>query len=93
MRSTLSGSKTVFVTGNPINIRVAANVRAEMARYGVSQTSLAKAINRSQQALSRRLCGQVAFDVAELEAVAGAVGVPLGTLLADSQPALTAESA
>ena len=71
----------------PINQRVARNVRAEMARFGLSQTSLAKAINRSQQALSRRLCGEVAFDVEELDAVARAVGVPVGNLLGADESA------
>ncbi|MGV0582790.1 helix-turn-helix transcriptional regulator [Mycobacteroides chelonae] len=60
--------------------RVAANVRAELARAGENQASLAPRVGMSQQALSRRLSAQVPFTVTELSRVAGALGVPIGAL-------------
>ncbi|ORB49822.1 hypothetical protein BST43_22695 [Mycobacteroides saopaulense] len=61
--------------------RVAANVRAEMARAGWNQTKLAPALNMSQQALSERLRGRVAFDVNEIGAIATALGVRVSALM------------
>lgn len=60
----------------------AANVRAEMARRRVTQTQLAEATGISQSALGRRLTGSQPFDVAQLEAIAGALAVPLADLVA-----------
>ena len=58
-----------------------ANVRAEMARRGVSQTALAQTVGLSQTAISKRLRGATPFDVNELIAVAAALDVPLSALL------------
>jgi len=69
------------VPGNSIDHLVAANVRAEMARQQYTQTSFAKKLGRTQQALSQRLCGRVPFDVAELNRIAEILGVPLADLL------------
>lgn len=68
--------------------RTGANVRAEMARAGISQTSLATSLGISQAAVSKRLRGEVAFNVDELAAVAEVLGVALSALLAE-QPAST----
>lgn len=68
--------------------RTGANVRAEMARAGISQTSLATSLGISQAAVSKRLRGEVAFNVDELAAVAEVLGVALSALLAE-QPAAT----
>lgn len=68
--------------------RTGANVRAEMARAGISQTSLATSLGISQAAVSKRLRGEVAFNVDELAAVAEVLGVALSALLAE-QPATT----
>lgn len=60
--------------------RVAAEVRAEMARQGVSQEVLGRRLGWSQRRVSRRVTtGKTAvpFDVAELAAVATALGVPV----------------
>ena len=55
---------------------IGANIRAEMARRGVSQQSLALALaGMSQPSLSKRLRGVVPFDVDELNAVATELGV------------------
>jgi transcriptional regulator with XRE-family HTH domain len=58
-----------------------ANVRAEMARRGVSQTALAKTLGMSQTAVSKRLRGTTPFDINELHAVAAALDVTLDRLL------------
>lgn len=70
-----------------IDDRVAANVRAEMARRSCTQKSLAEQLGRTQQALSRRLSGQVAFTVRELEQISVALGVGLAALIGDEQRA------
>ena len=57
------------------------NVRAEMARAGVSQIDLAERVGLSQSGLSKRLRGDVPFDVNELDAIATALGVPVVSLL------------
>lgn len=56
------------------SVRVGANVRAEMARRGLTQTQLAAQIGISQAQLSKRLAGQIAFDVDELAAIGEALG-------------------
>ncbi|MGZ0150692.1 helix-turn-helix domain-containing protein [Kribbella sp. WER1] len=68
--------------------RIGANVRAEMARHNISQTSLALQLSLSQASVSSRLRGEIAFDVNELHRVAGFLGVPVAVLLAE-QPATT----
>jgi transcriptional regulator with XRE-family HTH domain len=55
--------------------RVASAVRAELARARVSQSVVAATLDLSQQAVSRRLTGRVAFDVEELGIVADLLGV------------------
>lgn len=60
---------------------VAANVRAEAARLGLSQVVLAGRLGVSQETLSRRLTGRVPFDVDELVDVAGHLGVTPAELL------------
>lgn len=65
-----------------ITASVAAEVRAELARQRRPQRELAEAIGLSQQAASRRLCGEVPFDIAELAKVAELLGVPIEHFLA-----------
>lgn len=61
--------------------RVAANVRAEMARHGYSQRQLAGELDIAQQNLSQRLNGRVPFDINELDRIAAVLGVELGALI------------
>jgi transcriptional regulator with XRE-family HTH domain len=58
-----------------------ANVRAEMARRGVSQVKMAAALGLSQPSVSARLRGVTPFDVDELHAVADFLDVPVAALL------------
>lgn len=60
--------------------RVAANVRAEMARRQATQSSLARALGTSQQALSRRLSGEVDFTVGELFDIAEQFDIDIDVL-------------
>ncbi len=71
-----------------VAVRVAREVRAEMARQGVTQESLAARIGWSQRSVSRRLTGLVPLDVVELATVADALGVPAAQFL--SAPVVTA---
>ena len=63
--------------------RVAGNVRAEMARAGVSQVELARRLGRSQQYITSRVVGSVSFGVDELETVASALGTTIDQLLSE----------
>lgn len=63
------------------SVTTGANVRAEMARRGISQTALAKEIGMSQAAVSARLRGVTPFDINELHAIAKALDIPLDALL------------
>jgi len=60
---------------------VPGNVRAEMARRRITQATIASALGKTQQAVSARLNGKVAFDVDELATVAGVLGVDPADLL------------
>ena len=62
--------------------RVAANIRAELARKGISQADLAATLHKSQPTVSRRLLGRVPFSVDELDIIAGVLGVPMAELVA-----------
>lgn len=63
--------------------RVAATVRAEIARAGARRAEIATAAGLSYQALARRLSGDVAFDVDELAAVAQQLSIPVAQLLGE----------
>lgn len=62
--------------------RTAANIRKEMESKKVGQIALADLVGMSQSALSRRLLGQVPFDISEIEQIASALRVPIQRLIA-----------
>jgi transcriptional regulator with XRE-family HTH domain len=68
---------------NTPSVVTGANVRAEMARRGISQAQMAQAVGLSQAGVSKRLRGEVAFNIDELFQVAAVLGLPLSTLTAD----------
>lgn len=76
------------MSGAPPAVResVAGEVRAVAARKRVTQASIARELGMSQQALSRRWTGELAFDVEELAAVARILDVSLGDLLPPTTP-------
>lgn len=63
---------------------IAANVRAEVARAGRSQSEIATALGLSQTGVSRRLSGRVAFDGPELAALAALLDVPVAAFFGES---------
>jgi len=77
--------RPIRMPSNQTAQRIASNVRAEIARAGHTQSSLARQLNRSQSSLSRRLSGELPFDVHELTEIADALGVTLGTLIGEEK--------
>lgn len=67
--------------------RVAAEVRAELARQRRTQADLASALGMSPQAVGRRLSGEHPFDVVELGRAADWLGVPLSSLVPEGTAA------
>ena len=61
--------------------RVAANLRAEMARQRMTQEALAAAAGLSQQAVSRRLLGHGSLTVDDVERFADILGITTDRLL------------
>jgi len=59
-------------------------VRAEMARRRLSQTVVAEHLGVSQMFISRRLSGDVPFDIVELYQLADFFGVPVTVLLGEA---------
>jgi predicted transcriptional regulator len=57
-----------------------ANVRAEMARRGMSQATIGKLLGISQASVSSRLRGTTPFNINELVAIAAYLDVPLAVL-------------
>lgn len=64
-----------------VSASVASNVRAELARRGLTQRELADKLGLTQTAISSRLRGIVAFDVDELAVVAETLGVRIESLM------------
>ena len=68
----------------PVHQRVAAEVRASLARANLSGNRAASRLGWKQQYLSRRLSGTVPFDVSELYAIADLLDVPVGEFLPEA---------
>lgn len=66
--------------------RVAAEVRAALARAQVSGNQLAGMLGQSQAYWSRRTTGKVPFDVDDLTAVADLLGVDVRSFFTDEEP-------
>ncbi|WP_129590772.1 helix-turn-helix domain-containing protein [Sanguibacter massiliensis] len=64
--------------------RVAAEVRAHLARARLNGSRLATALGQSQTYWSRRLTGRVAFDVDDLSQIADLIGVEPSDFFATS---------
>ena len=69
-------------------MRVAKAVKYAIAANGKTQKNLARHLGKSQQWVSRRLTGEVVFNVDELGQVADWLGVPVTQFL----PEVTAAS-
>lgn len=66
------------------------NVRAEMARKGVTQSELAAALGLSQTVISSRLRGKTPFDVNEITTTAAFLGLPVVSLILPTAPVTAA---
>jgi transcriptional regulator with XRE-family HTH domain len=67
--------------------RVGLEVKVRMIRTGVKRTELAEVLHLSRTAISRRLNGEIPFDVTELELVAGLLGTTSDALVREDQSA------
>jgi transcriptional regulator with XRE-family HTH domain len=61
--------------------RIAAEVRAELARQGKTQRQAAELLGMTQQALQMRLAGSRSFRAEEIALLAEKLGVPVGRFL------------
>lgn len=70
----------------PLTEAVSANIRAELSDQGISQRELARRLNVSQPWVFRRLAAEpeVTLNVAEIDAIATALGVPVAKLLGEA---------
>jgi transcriptional regulator with XRE-family HTH domain len=64
----------------PLSESVAGEVRAHLARARLSGRQAALQLGWTQPYMSRRLTGDIPFDVADLEAIADLLGIPVATL-------------
>lgn len=55
---------------------VGSEVRGLLAKHKISQSAAGRHLGLSQAAMSRRLAGEVPFNVTELDALASLIGVP-----------------
>jgi DNA-binding Xre family transcriptional regulator len=69
----------------PLRATIAEEIRALLARRRINGVALAVQIGRSQSYVSRRLTGETAFDVDDLERIAKVLGVTVSQLLPDDQ--------
>ncbi|MBD8019348.1 helix-turn-helix domain-containing protein [Brevibacterium gallinarum] len=66
---------------NELGKQIGRNVRAELARRGKTQQDLCVLLHRSANAVSRRIRGEIQFDVIELDLIARYLDVPMMTLI------------
>lgn len=64
--------------------RIAANVRAELARKQVTQADIAERLHFSRAAIGRRTSGHVDFKITELYVIAEMLDVPVSALLGEA---------
>lgn len=61
--------------------RTAEEIRVLLARRRVSAAQLARQTGMKQSTLARRMTGEIAFDLDDLELIASALNVPVQSLL------------
>lgn len=64
-----------------INDVAVREIRAEMARQGLSQAELADRLGWSVFQVGRRMRGQIALTLADLDAIAVALNVPMAQFM------------
>lgn len=70
--------------------QIGANVRAEMARLGLSQDRLGEILGIGRSQISRRLTGAIGFEAAELVRIADELNIPVARLVESPIPASAA---
>jgi transcriptional regulator with XRE-family HTH domain len=70
------------VTGAEADEKVAAEIRAALARQRVTQSALADRLGVSQAWVSRRLSGEVPLTIADITQIAADLGVEVSSLTA-----------
>ena len=70
-----------FRASAPITVRIADEIRAEMARLRRTQEDYAAFAGMSQSAVSNRLAGKTPLDVAELDAICTWLGIDVASLI------------
>lgn len=70
-----------------------ANIRAEMARRDVSQSSIAELLGVSPGQVSARIQGRVTWRLPEVQAIAAYLKIPVATLIDDIPGATDDDSA
>ena len=71
----------------PFRDRLAGEVRAEIARQGLTLVNVADAADIARSSLSRKLAGKQDFKMAELTRVAAVLDIPPSTLVARAEAA------
>lgn len=74
-------SQIATITGHTPSttvLTIAANVRAEVARFGLTDAEFAADLGMTAMSVSRRLNGHTPFTTAEVDAIAAYFGVPVG---------------
>lgn len=61
--------------------RIAGNLRAEMARRGVTQQQVAEVLGLSQSAVSRRLLGQAPISIDQLFEITERFGIDMASII------------
>ncbi len=64
-----------------LTLRVAAEVRAEVARQRLTHSKFGELLGLSQPQVTKRLNGVIALDTAELDRIAEVLGVPVERFL------------
>lgn len=62
-------------TAPTLSAAVASEIRGEMARRGLLQSTLAERLNEHPTWVSRRIAGRIPLDLNDLERIAGALDV------------------
>lgn len=68
----------------PQTRRTAANVRAELARAGLSQREVCARLHLSRTAVSNRLQGHTDFRLQELRVISEMLGTTIGALIGET---------
>lgn len=64
--------------------QIAARIRSQARRQNITQAALAAALGLTQQAVSRRLSGEVEISIGEIEILARALNVSVSWLFGET---------